>query len=55
MPEGITYQDSSFKKVVSLVHPDVRQSFNVIGGVGGSKIEAGTIFGKITSGKTREK
>lgn len=51
MPEGISYQDSSFKKVVSLVHPDVRQSFNVLGGVGGSKIEAGTIFGKITSGE----
>ena len=51
MPEGISYQDSSFKKVVALIHPDVRQSFNVLGGVGGSKIEAGTIFGKITSGE----
>ncbi|HQN28266.1 MAG TPA: hypothetical protein PLT43_06890 [Mesotoga sp.] len=50
MPEGISYQDSSFKKVVSLVHPDVRQSYNVLGGVGGSKIEAGTIFGMITNG-----
>ncbi len=48
MPEGISYQDSSFKKVVSLVHPDVRQSYNVLGGVGGSIIEAGTIFGMIT-------
>lgn len=54
MPEGINYQDSSFKKVISLSHPDVRQSSIMIASVGGDTIEAGTIFGKVSAdGKVR--
>lgn len=52
MPEGISYQDSSFKKVISLSHPEVRQSFTLIASVGGESIEAGAIFGKVTADGT---
>lgn len=48
--KGINYQESNFKKVVALTHPDVRQSYEMIASVGGQEIEPGTIFGLITSG-----
>lgn len=51
MPVGVSYQDSNFKKVISLEHPDIRRSLIMIGGVGKSTTEAGTVFGKITSGE----